>query len=116
MKNPLLVSMFAYCTRPVAAALLLMLQLPVAAVHAGQLSEWYLQRLFEPTDQQLAMEARGRVQIYSGMKDTDVLRALDEQFQRIDSMMFTGTIVTDPDGAAVKDPETGEVLVENDGC
>jgi hypothetical protein len=50
------------------------------------------------------------------MKDTDVARALEEQFDRIDAMMFTGTIVTDQDGEAVKDPKTGKSLVENDGC
>ena len=106
---------YTYFTSMV-VALLLAIQLPVTAVHAGQLSEWYLQRLFEPTGQQLAIEEKGRVQIYSGMKDSDVARALDEQFKRIDAMMFTGTIVTDPEGEPVKDPQTGEALVENDGC
>jgi hypothetical protein len=31
-------------------------------------------------------------------------------------MMFTGTIMTAASGTVLKDPETGEVLVENDGC
>lgn len=116
MKYPFLKSMVGNCTRPLAATLLLGMQLPAAAADTDPLYEWYLQRLFEPTSQQLAIEARGRVQLYSGLKDSDVGRALDEQFERIDAMMFTGTIVTDPEGEPVKDPETGEVLVENDGC
>ena len=42
--------------------------------------------------------------------------ALDEQFDRIEYMMFTGTIVTDASGAVLTDPETGEIRVENDAC
>lgn len=116
MKYSFLTSMVVTCTRPVVVALLISAQLPVEAAHSNQLYDWYLQRLFEPSSQQLAIEAQGRVQIYSGMKDSDVARALEEQFQRIDAMMFTGTIVTDPEGDPVKDPDTGETLVENDGC
>lgn len=78
--------------------------------------DWYQQQLFSPTERQLAMEALGRVTIYDGLRDTDVQRALDEQFDRVESMMFTGTVVTDGQGNPVRDRETGEVLVENDGC
>jgi hypothetical protein len=31
-------------------------------------------------------------------------------------MMFINTVVTDDDGVPMTDPETGELLVENDGC
>lgn len=116
MNTTFLESVIVTCARPLAATLLLAMQTPVTAANSDQLYDWYLQRLFEPGSEQLAMEAQGRVQIYSGMKDSDVARALDEQFRRIDSMMFTGTVVTDPNGEPAKDPKTGETLVENDGC
>ena len=116
MKYPLLALLSGNCTRRLVAALLLPCNSRLRGAHPDRLYEWYLQRLFEPSSQQLAVEATGRVQLYSGLKGSDVARALDEQFERIDAMMFTGTLVTDPKGQPVKDPEAGEVLVENDGC
>jgi hypothetical protein len=90
------------------------------SLHCGDaradLNDWYMQQLFEPSKTQLAMEGRGRVMIYKGLRDTDVQRALDEKFGRIESMLFTSTVVTDEDGETVRDEKAGEVLVENDGC
>jgi hypothetical protein len=31
-------------------------------------------------------------------------------------MMFVNTVVTDDKGNPAKDPESGEVVTENDGC
>ena len=96
------------------------LTVSLAAMDAGtvraDVNNWYLQQLFAPTDHQLAMERKGRIMIYDGLRDTDVERVLDTQFQRVGSMMFTGTVVTDDSGEPARDAETGEIIVENDGC
>ena len=77
---------------------------------------WQLSLLFNPGDHQHEMERSGRVFIYDGLRDTVIEQALDEQYDRIEGMMFVNTVVTDDDGVPLTDPETGEVLVENDGC
>ena len=77
---------------------------------------WQMSLLFNPGDHQYEMERKGRVFIYDGLRDTDVEQALDEQYDRIEGMMFVNTVVTDDDGEPLTDPETGELLVENDGC
>ena len=77
---------------------------------------WQLKRLFSPSPQQLEAEKEGFVFIYDGLKSSDIERVLQEQFHRLDSMMFTGIIITDEDGNPVIDPQTGLAMREDDGC
>ena len=65
--------------------------------------------LFNPTTAQLMAEDRGRVMIYDGLDNTVVERALDEQFDRIEHMMFVRTRQSTPD-------DDDEYIVEDDGC
>ncbi len=73
-------------------------------------------RLFHPTPTERAAEARGRIYIYDGLRDVDVQRALDEEFDRVENMMFIRTRKTEPDGELRRDPKTGEVEIEDDDC
>ena len=77
---------------------------------------WQEKMLFNPSASQLELEKRGRVMIYDGLKDTQVTEAMDTQFDRIQSMMFVRTVATDPEGEILRDKETGDVVVEDDGC
>lgn len=77
---------------------------------------WQMSRLFHPTEADLASEKKGRIMIYDGVTDKTVDRALDEHFDRIGALMFTRTIVTDDTGNPLRDPETNEIVVEEDGC
>ena len=83
---------------------------------AADVREIELRRLFEPTQGELTDEASGRIYIYDGLRDTDIERAMEEQFERIDNMMFIREKPTDEKGEVLKDPETGEELVADDGC
>jgi hypothetical protein len=83
---------------------------------AADVRDIELRRLFEPTKSELEEEAEGRVYIYDGLHDKDVERAMEEEFDRIDGMMFIREKKTDDKGEVLKDPETGEDLVEDDGC
>ena len=95
-----------------AARLMVMLSAPLQAADS-----WQERMLFEPTSSQLELEQnRDRVMIYHGLTDVQVARAMDQQFQRIQNMMFTGTVITDEQGEAVIDQDTGEPQVEDDGC
>ena len=78
--------------------------------------DWQEKMLLNPSDSQLKLEQRGRVMIYDGLTDKQIASAMDAQFDRIESMMFVGTVVTDENGEARRDTETGEVIVEDDGC
>ena len=105
-----------------AAASLLFTTLGLSAALGGSIaaaadvSDIELRRLFEPTQAELTSEANGRIYIYDGLRDVDVQRALDEEFERVQSMMFIRTIKTDNSGKVTRDADTGEVAYEDDGC
>lgn len=83
---------------------------------ATDVADIELRRLFEPTEAEVAAEKQGRIYIYDGLRDVDVQRALDEEFERVDHMMFIRTRKTDEDGEVKRDADTGTVEYEDDGC
>jgi len=83
---------------------------------ASDLSAIEKRRLFEPTEAELRQEAKGRIYIYDGLSDTDIARAMDEEFARAESMMFIRVRKTDKDGAPLTDPDTGIPVFQDDGC
>ena len=68
---------------------------------------YQLKVLFTPTKSDLDAEARGRVMIYDSLKNEMVEKALNEQFGRIDRMMFIRTQLMQ---------ESGEYEAEEDEC
>jgi hypothetical protein len=87
-----------------------------ANADASSVNRWQLARLFEPSHADLNAEAKGRVMIYDGLTDKDVERAFDEQFERLEHMMFIRVVVTDDSGNARR-TESGEAITESDdGC
>ncbi len=74
---------------------------------AGAADSYQEKVLFEPHQSQRLAEARGRIMIYDGLDSTVVDKALDEQFDRIDNMMFVRTR---------HGSEEGEIYVDDDGC
>jgi hypothetical protein len=98
--------------------LLLGLALAVATgtTVAGDLTEIEQRRLFSPTEDELRAEATGRIYIYDGLSESDIARAMNQEFERVESMMFIRVKKTDEHGQIVTDPETGEPVVEDDGC
>lgn len=80
------------------------------------MEQWQHNRLFNPSPVDREFEKRGDVIIYDGLTDVTVKKALDENFDRIQNMMFTRTVITDKDGEPKIDPITGNKVVEDDGC
>ena len=87
-----------------------------AATAGKDVRDIELRRLFEPTPAERRAEASGRIYIYEGLRETDVARAMEEEFDRVESMMFIRVKKTDKTGETLKDPETGYAVVEDDGC
>ncbi len=71
---------------------------PLYAMAQSDEDSWQLDMLHKPTAQQTKVEQKGRVFIYDGLDNEDVEKALDDQFDRIQHMMFVGIRHRDPDG------------------
>lgn len=68
---------------------------------------YQLKVLFTPSESILVAEAQGRVMIYDGLKSETVDLAMNEQFDRIENMMFVRTLNVQ---------EEGGYEPEDDGC
>jgi hypothetical protein len=100
----------------IASCLVTVMSSPQAALSETLYSRWQMQRLLHPNQKQLQQEQRGKVFIYEGLKDKQVDNIMQTQFERLQAMMFVGTIVTDDTGAPKRDPANGDVQYEDDGC
>jgi len=81
-----------------------------AAVAEDAVYELQKKMLFQPSEHMIANEIQNnRISIYEGMKLADVERAMDEQFDRIDNMMFIRTRVP-------VDGDAHTEVAEKDGC
>jgi hypothetical protein len=92
-----------------------------ATAHADELDlfkaveNWQMNRLFKPTRQQRTFESKGDVVIYDGLTDIMVDKAINENFDRIQNMMFTRVVLTGKNGQPQRSA-AGEVITEDDGC
>jgi hypothetical protein len=91
----------------VLAAITLSTLLVLATMPAQATDEYQYNALFMPSDYTLKAEAKGRVMIYDGLASKTVDKAMNEQFNRIDNMMFV---------RIVHEQDDGEYYVEDDGC
>ncbi len=76
--------------------------------------DWQVHRLLHPTDAQLKKERQGHVFIYDGLSDKDVQRAMDQGFDRINSMMFINVKKTKADSGT--ETEGGSDDSDDSGC
>lgn len=74
---------------------------------ADKFNDFQLNRLHNPSEHQYLAESKGKIYIYDGLTSNQVSTALDNHFERIDSMMFTRIVQTNMQG---------EQYAENDGC
>jgi hypothetical protein len=87
-----------------------------ANADSASMKSWQMTRLFEPTQADRKSEDKGRVMIYDRLTDKDVERALDEQFDRLEHVMFTRVIVTDESGEPRRSEDGAVVTESDDGC
>ena len=79
------------------------------ANHDSEQIDDQMRRLMNPTPAELASEKKGRIHIYDSLDINQVDAALDNNFERIENMMFTRIHHLPPTGS-------GPVEVEDDGC
>ena len=80
------------------------------------LRDWQVRRLMQPSPYELKKERSGSVYIYDGLTEREVETALDTNFDRIQHMMFMGTVRTDASGQPLRDTATGQLIQESGGC
>ncbi len=80
------------------------------------LHDWRMQRLMEPSPRDLEKERKGSVYIYDGLTEREVDTALNNQFHRIQNMMFMGTVKTDARGEPLQDAKSGQYIQESGNC
>jgi hypothetical protein len=85
-----------------------MAQNPDQALH-----DWQVRRLMHPLPHELQKERRGSVYIYDGLTEKEVDTGLDSNFDRIQNMMFVGTVKTDAHGEPLQDANTGQAIQES---
>jgi len=86
-----------------------------ASAGSVQLDDWQLRRLLQPTAAELQREGFGEIVIYDGLTDQQVEAALSAYPERMRSMMFVGTIMTDEQGQPLMDP-VGGFVQQDEGC
>jgi hypothetical protein len=70
----------------------------------------------QPSPQELETERMGNVYIYDRLTEREVDTALNTHFDRIQHMMFVGTVKTDTSGKALQDPVSGQSIQESGGA
>ena len=93
---------------PLQAAIPLLVVISILLATPALAVDRYQQKmLFTPSDSTLRAEAKGRVMIYDGLDIDTVEKAMSEQYDRIDNMMFV----------RIQHPQDdGDYYVEDDGC
>ena len=79
--------------------------LPFWSSQASAGQDWQVRRLMSPSAGQQAAESRGRVEIYDSLHEDQVDQALDNQFGRIENMMFVRVQHSEPDGTTWEDDD-----------
>jgi len=69
-----------------------------------------------PTAAELQWVRNNHDDDHEGMNDQEVEHAMTTNSDCLNSMMFVNTVVTDDNGNPEKDPESGKVVTEEDGC
>jgi hypothetical protein len=77
---------------------------------------WQNNILFNPNESTLERERSGTVMIYDGISHQEIERAMQEQFNRVEAMMFVNIVHTNKDGEVLRDPVTKPGLDFDDGC
>jgi len=86
-----------------------------AADQTASIHNIQYKRLSSPSSIQKKYEKKGKVYLYIGLKDKEVDRILDKQFERIENFMFVSVLTTDKNENPIRDVN-GKLILESDDC